>query len=600
MSVNELVEMTITFLSPVTPNDLLRSSLPYTYMEVDVQSMDGNNHDVQLYTDISAEWVSGDHAADAQWSFGVINEDTQPNGHGSPSSATWPDHTSASAYGTRTSFPYATGKNGPFGWQPHHGEDQGWRPQPSQYHPTWTSHPASSTSAESSSVVPTPYSTSSSNASITSVSASSTVSYSNSTTTSTGSSTVSVAPSPTHSAGGIAYHQVYRQQQLNFSEINQQANWGYWYYATDNTQDLTYQSGEDTLVRGQFIESGYLADSQDANYRPINDAYPVFGFALDFGSVGSQSQNTLFQLSLHQDQCIQFEGANGNETVPCLWTSYFGNDLHAVEYFYNDYSSNGQSIATSFDNQVSSDSIAAGGQNYLDLTSLAVRQAFGSLEYTNTPTTPYVFLKEISSDGNIQTVDIIFPFHPIAIYANVDILKWILDPLFINQEAGHWPYQFSIHDIGSSFPNATGHDDGVDEMQPLEECGNMLIMTLAYAQRANDNAYLAQHYNILNQWTQFLIQEALIPANQISTDDFAGALAYVVLHSFSVTVLTSRTAIRPTSHSRVSSVSRLWRRLPTAQATQPTAPTTPTSRTATSSNGKASRSTTTPRHRTPP
>ena len=55
----------------------------------------------------------------------------------------------------------------------------------------------------------------------------------------------------------------------------------------------------------------------------------------------------------------------------------------------------------------------------------------------------------------------------------------------------------------------------------------MLIMTLAYAQRANDTPYLSQHYAILDQWTQYLIEEALIPANQISTDDFAGALAYV-------------------------------------------------------------------------
>lgn len=67
----------------------------------------------------------------------------------------------------------------------------------------------------------------------------------------------------------------------------------------------------------------------------------------------------------------------------------------------------------------------------------------------------------------------------------------------------------------------------IDEMQPLEECGDMLIMTLAYAQRANDNAYLAQNYDILKQWTGYLVSEALIPANQISTDDFAGALPYV-------------------------------------------------------------------------
>ena len=50
-------------------------------------------------------------------------------------------------------------------------------------------------------------------------------------------------------------------------------------------------------------------------------------------------------------------------------------------------------------------------------------------------------------------------------------------------------------------------------------------MTLAYAQRANDNAYLAQHYDILKQWNNYLVNDSLIPSNQISTDDFAGSLA---------------------------------------------------------------------------
>jgi hypothetical protein len=60
---------------------------------------------------------------------------------------------------------------------------------------------------------------------------------------------------------------------------------------------------------------------------------------------------------------------------------------------------------------------------------------------------------------------------------------------------------------------------------PLEECGNMIITTLAYAQRTGDTAYLSQHYSILKQWTGYLVQEAFIPANQLSTDDFQGQLA---------------------------------------------------------------------------
>ncbi len=46
----------------------------------------------------------------------------------------------------------------------------------------------------------------------------------------------------------------------------------------------------------------------------------------------------------------------------------------------------------------------------------------------------------------------------------------------------------------------------------------MMIMTLAYAQRKNDNAYLAQHYDILKQWNNYLVNDSLIPASQISTD----------------------------------------------------------------------------------
>jgi hypothetical protein len=54
MSVDDMVVMKITFLSPLTPNDLKRQSLIFSYMEVEVWAIDGLPHNVQLYTDISA------------------------------------------------------------------------------------------------------------------------------------------------------------------------------------------------------------------------------------------------------------------------------------------------------------------------------------------------------------------------------------------------------------------------------------------------------------------------------------------------------------------------------------------------------------------
>ena len=326
------------------------------------------------------------------------------------------------------------------------------------------------------------------------------------------------------STAGIAYHKIYRQTQLLFSESRQQTEYGNWYWATDNVANLTYQSGTDTDVRGAFSSKGALANTNDTNFRAINDSYPTFGFAVPLGSVEGTAVSTLFTLGLAQEQAIQFDGASGNASVNSLWTSYYATEAAALEFFHTDFA-NASSLATTFDNQVVTDATAAGGADYVTLTSLAARQALGGTQLAGTLDAPYLFLKEISSDGNVNTVDVIFPFHPFAIYANPTLLKILLDPLFINQESGQYPNQYSMHDLGTHYPNATGHHLGNDEMQPLEECGNMLIMTLAYAQRANDTAYLSQHFEILNQWTQYLIEDALIPMNQISTDDFAGALA---------------------------------------------------------------------------
>lgn len=49
--VNSKVTLTATFLSPVYPNDLLKQSLQYSYIDVAVASSDGASHDVQIYLD---------------------------------------------------------------------------------------------------------------------------------------------------------------------------------------------------------------------------------------------------------------------------------------------------------------------------------------------------------------------------------------------------------------------------------------------------------------------------------------------------------------------------------------------------------------------
>lgn len=57
-TVNDAVQLTVTFLSPITPDDWKRQSLVFSYLNVSVVSIDGNSHDVQLYADISAGKLS--------------------------------------------------------------------------------------------------------------------------------------------------------------------------------------------------------------------------------------------------------------------------------------------------------------------------------------------------------------------------------------------------------------------------------------------------------------------------------------------------------------------------------------------------------------
>lgn len=329
----------------------------------------------------------------------------------------------------------------------------------------------------------------------------------------------------TGGSNGVAYHHFAVQEQALWSEVDQQAQWGDWYYTTSDAAGLTYASGSDSSVRGQFIMNGKLNNTKDTNYRAINDDYPTFGFAMDYGKVGTSSKNTVFSIFLAQQDPIQFDQGSGPQPVPSYWLTQYSTNQDALAFFHNDFR-NVFGTCASLDQKIQDDAVPAAGQDYLTVVSLAVRQAFGALHLVGDSQNQYVFLKEISSDGNVNTVDVIFPASPMLFYLNPSWVRLLLEPVYLVQQNGLWPEKFAIHDIGEHYPNATGHksDDGVENL-PIEECGDMLILTLAYVQRSGDTGYIYSRYTLLKQWADYLVQNTLIPAMQMSTDDFAGALS---------------------------------------------------------------------------
>ncbi|TDL28683.1 DUF1793-domain-containing protein [Rickenella mellea] len=350
------VDLTVEFLSPVEPNDLVLQSLPFSYLSLIASSNDGNTHSVQIYTDISAEWVSGDNSLTANWTTTMNN--------------------------------------------------------------------------------------------------------------------------------AVLTHQVQLSSQAIFTEIADHSQYGSAMYST---------------------------------------IAAIFAFASDVGLVSKTAPPVTFAIGHIRDPAIEYiTDNNGRQSRSLHFFSQYPQLADAISFFLHDYA-NAVARANAFDARVTQDAKRI-SDDYESIVALSIRQAFAATEITvsknsngsfNTDDV-LMFMKEISSDGNVNTVDVIYPSWPLFLYCNAELGRYLLEGLFLYQATGQYPNKWSVHDLGAHYPQAIGHND---------ESGNMLIMSLSYTQLTNDNSLISKYFALLDQWTQFLIADSLIPANQISTDDFAGSLA---------------------------------------------------------------------------
>ncbi|KAI0650358.1 DUF1793-domain-containing protein [Trametes meyenii] len=396
------VDLNITFLSPVEPGDLVNQSLPFSYLAVSAASNDGQDHSVQVYVDISAEWISGDNNLEAEWVTDV---------------------------------------------------------------------------------------------------------------------------------GDMITHQVHLASEEMFTETNDRAQYGTAYHSTLNDAGVTWQTGQDIMVRAQFINHGVLLNSQDTNYRPVSNNWPVFALAHDLGKVNSASAPAVFSVGHVRDPVVQYILANNEmqQRTSVFW-SRFSIINSAISVFLKDYS-NALERAKLFDAQVQSDASKV-SDDYAALVAISVRQVFGATELTlsRTGSGDYntsdvqMYMKELSTGGTVNTADLIFPAWPLFLYMNPALGKQLLLPLLQYQATGQYPNAWAAHDVGVHYPNATGHNDGGDTHMPIEESGNMLIMVLSYTQRTNDTSLIRDYFDLLDKWGSFLVQNTLFPGKQLSTDAFAGQL----------------------------------------------------------------------------
>lgn len=203
---------------------------------------------------------------------------------------------------------------------------------------------------------------------------------------------------------------------------------------------------------------------------------------------------------------------------------------------------------------------AIGGDAYAFICNMSFRRAFAAHKLITDENGNVLFLsKENGSNGCIGTVDVSYPSVPLFLLLDTEYVKGMMRPIFRFADYGVWQYDFAPHDVGR-YPYAWGQvyglkpelrgtlfqqEDGAvypplyqypagsevyeDSLQmPVEECGNMLILTAAVCLQDGTAEFARPYWNQLSKWKEYLLKYGADPGEQLCTDDFAGHLSHNV------------------------------------------------------------------------
>lgn len=199
----------------------------------------------------------------------------------------------------------------------------------------------------------------------------------------------------------------------------------------------------------------------------------------------------------------------------------------AIVEAYKDYDSI-YSRCRDFSDKLYREAVDCGGEKYAEILALSLRQCIAAHKLVVDTEGNILFIsKECFSNGCAATADVSYPSIPLFLIYNPELVRGMLRPIFKFANTDEWTYEFAPHDAGR-YPFVTGQAYGMkmSQQMPVEECGNVLVMTATSCIASKDYSFARENMNDLKKWTDYLLVNGFNPDNQLCTDDFAGHLAH--------------------------------------------------------------------------
>jgi hypothetical protein len=317
------------------------------------------------------------------------------------------------------------------------------------------------------------------------------------------------------------------QPVLKRSGDNVRIDWGYLYAAAPRDSTIHGVVAAEDVARHEFAEQGKLPTGDDAQMpRAPQIQTPAIAFTFDLRRVGSPPLRRHLMLAYDEIYSVEYF----HQRLRPYWRRHGSDPSGLLRDAERDYGRLETKCKT-FDQDLTAGLTQAGGRKYAQLAALAYRQSLAAQTLVVGPAgEPFYFPKEDFSNGCIDTMDVVYPTSPILLLLNPALLQGSLVPLMKYAQSGRWHFPFAPHDLGT-YPLANGQVYGGREtsekdQMPVEESGNMLLMFAAIAKIQGNASFAASYWPLLQKWAAYLKQEGLDPANQLSTDDFAGHLAH--------------------------------------------------------------------------